>query len=454
MIRTPGADRIQDPQPRCRRTTSTARCARGAGRVRRPGRASRTSSASRSEAAEASGEALDHVLLAGPPGLGKTSLAQIVAAELEVPFVQTAGPALERKADIAAFLTALEPRSVFFVDEIHRLPRAVEETFYPAMEDRQLPITVGRAPARASSRSTCRRSRSIGATTRAGPAHHAAARPLRHPAAPRPLRPGRPGAHRPPLGHECSTSSIEPRAPRPSPSAPAARRAWPTGCSTACATTPRCTAAATIDAARRRRGARPARRSTTRASTASTARSSAICSQFTGGPVGLSHARRRGREEADTIEDVYEPYLLQRGFLHRTPRGRVRDRAGVPPPRARAARERLGAVLSRAFTRARTTLGMQWRTCSSAPTAATASTATDRQPASATNPEGCPKCGFGFLFELLDDYYPAPNAAFFVCDQNGRIIGCGRGSRELTGLADEKVMGRASARGTGAGLRG
>ncbi|MEA2431906.1 MAG: holliday junction helicase RuvB, partial [Thermoleophilaceae bacterium] len=83
------------------------------------------------EAARARGEALDHVLLAGPPGLGKTSLAQIVAHELEVPFVQTAGPALERKGDVAAFLTALEPRSVFFVDEIHRLPRALEETFYP-----------------------------------------------------------------------------------------------------------------------------------------------------------------------------------------------------------------------------------------------------------------------------------------------------------------------------------
>ena len=94
-------------------------------------------------AAASRDEALDHVLLAGPPGLGKTSLAQIVAAELGVPFVQTAGPALERKGDVAAFLTALEPRSVFFVDEIHRLPRALEETFYPAMEDRCLPITVG-----------------------------------------------------------------------------------------------------------------------------------------------------------------------------------------------------------------------------------------------------------------------------------------------------------------------
>src|ERR1700712_3373724 len=95
------------------------------------------------EACAARGEALDHLLLAGPPGLGKTPLAQIVAAELDVPFVQTAGPALERKGDIAAFLTALEPRSVFFVDEIHRLNRALEETFYPAMEDRCLPITVG-----------------------------------------------------------------------------------------------------------------------------------------------------------------------------------------------------------------------------------------------------------------------------------------------------------------------
>src|SRR5438874_9476857 len=94
-------------------------------------------------AAAARGEALDHVLLAGPPGLGKTSLAQIVAAELDVQFVQTAGPALERKGDVAAFLTALEDRAVFFVDEIHRLPRALEETFYPAMEDGCLPITVG-----------------------------------------------------------------------------------------------------------------------------------------------------------------------------------------------------------------------------------------------------------------------------------------------------------------------
>src|SRR5262249_20169322 len=87
------------------------------------------------EACSARADALDHVLVAGPPGLGKTSLAQIIAVELGVAFVQTAGPALERKGDIAAFLSALEPRSVFFVDEIHRLARTLEETLYPAMED-------------------------------------------------------------------------------------------------------------------------------------------------------------------------------------------------------------------------------------------------------------------------------------------------------------------------------
>ena len=95
------------------------------------------------EAAQGRGEPLDHVLLAGPPGLGKTSLAHIIASELGVPMVQTAGPALERKADVASFLTALEPGTVFFVDEIHRLGRAVEETLYPAMEDGELPVVLG-----------------------------------------------------------------------------------------------------------------------------------------------------------------------------------------------------------------------------------------------------------------------------------------------------------------------
>src|ERR687892_1919091 len=120
------------------------------------------------EAARGRGEALDHVLLAGPPGLGKTSLAQIVAAELGVPFVSTAGPALERKGDVAAYLTALEPRSVFFVDEIHRLPRALEETFYPAMEDHKLPITVGQGAGAAVVSLDLPAFTLIGATTRTG----------------------------------------------------------------------------------------------------------------------------------------------------------------------------------------------------------------------------------------------------------------------------------------------
>src|SRR5579872_1560892 len=120
------------------------------------------------EAASSRGEALDHVLLSGPPGLGKTSLAQIVAAELGVPFVQTAGPALERKGDVAAFLTALEPRAVFFVDEIHRLPRALEETFYPAMEDGQLPITVGQGAGARVVTLDLPPFTLVGATTRAG----------------------------------------------------------------------------------------------------------------------------------------------------------------------------------------------------------------------------------------------------------------------------------------------
>src|SRR5689334_17398007 len=120
------------------------------------------------EAAASRGEALDHVLLSGPPGLGKTSLAQIMAAELGVPFVHTAGPVLERKGDVAAFLTALEPRAVFFVDEIHRLPRALEETFYPAMEDGTLPITVGQGAGARVVTLDLPPFTLIGATTRAG----------------------------------------------------------------------------------------------------------------------------------------------------------------------------------------------------------------------------------------------------------------------------------------------
>src|SRR5690242_2887090 len=169
MIRTPGADveRIQTPQQRPDDETEAQL---------RPRRldefigqhALKAQLEISIRAAADRGEALDHVLLAGPPGLGKTSLARIIAEELEVPFVQTAGPALERKGEIAAFLTDLEPRSVFFVDEIHRLPRAVEETFYPAMEDGQLPVTLGTGPGAKVITLPVPAFTLIGATTRAG----------------------------------------------------------------------------------------------------------------------------------------------------------------------------------------------------------------------------------------------------------------------------------------------
>jgi Holliday junction DNA helicase RuvB len=273
-------------------------------------------------AAASRGEALDHVLLAGPPGLGKTSLAQIVAAELEVPFVATAGPALERKGDIAAFLTALEPRSVFFVDEIHRLARTLEETFYPAMEDHRLPITVGQGAGARVVTLELPPFTLVGATTRTG----LLSTPLRD----------RFGiqARLEPYGVEELAIIV--------------RRS-----------------AGILDvaleddgaleiAARSRGTPRVANRLLKRVRdyaevrmqgvvSAEAAREAlallevdelgldrldrrileAICLKFAGGPVGLSTLAVAVAEEQDTIEDVYEPYLLQQGLIKRTPRGRA-----------------------------------------------------------------------------------------------------------------------------------
>jgi Holliday junction DNA helicase RuvB len=288
------------------------------------------------EATAARGDALDHLLLAGPPGLGKTSLAQIVAAELDVPFVQTAGPALERKGDVAAFLTALEPRSVFFVDEIHRLNRALEETFYPAMEDGRLPITVGQGAGARVVTLELPPFTLVGATTRAG----LLTTPLRD-------RFG--------IQARLEDYSVEQLAT-------IVRR------SAAILGVEIEEAGARAIAARSRATPRVANRllkrvrdyAEVRGAGVVTARAAddalalldvdalgldrldrdilgAICTKFGGGPVGLSTLAVAVGEEADTIEDVYEPYLLQCGFLKRTPRGRVATPAayahlGLPAP--------------------------------------------------------------------------------------------------------------------------
>jgi Holliday junction DNA helicase RuvB len=276
-------------------------------------------------AAASRGEALDHVLLAGPPGLGKTSLAQIVAAELGVGFVQTAGPALERKGDIAAFLTALEPRTVFFVDEIHRLPRALEETFYPAMEDGVLPITVGQGAGARVVTLPLPPFTLVGATTRTG----LLTTPLRD-------RFG--------IQHRLEHYGAEDLGRIVMRSAALLGVEIEGGGAEAIARRSRGTPRVANRLLKRVRDYAEVRHGGV--VTAEVAASAldllevdhegldrldreilrAICERFGGGPVGLSTLAVAVGEEADTIEDVYEPYLLQCGLIERTPRGRAATR--------------------------------------------------------------------------------------------------------------------------------
>jgi holliday junction DNA helicase RuvB len=288
------------------------------------------------EASAARGDALDHLLLAGPPGLGKTSLAQIVANELEVPFVQTAGPALERKGDVAAFLTALEPRSVFFVDEIHRLPRALEETFYPAMEDHRLPITVGQGAGARVVTLELPPFTLVGATTRTG----LLTTPLRD-------RFG--------IQARLETYAVDELATIVRRSAGILQIELEDGGANAIAARSRGTPRVANRLLKRVRDFAEVRMEGV--VTAEAAQGAlemlevdergldrldreilrAICAKFDGGPVGLSTLAVAVGEEPDTIEDVYEPYLLTEGFIKRTPRGRAATPAafahiGLEPP--------------------------------------------------------------------------------------------------------------------------
>jgi Holliday junction DNA helicase RuvB len=273
------------------------------------------------EAAGARGEALDHVLLAGPPGLGKTSLAQIIRNELGVGIRQVAGPGLERK-DIAAILTSLEPRDVLFVDEIHRMSRAAEEILYPALEDFRLDIVVGQGPAARTLTLDLPPFTLVGATTRTG----LLTTPLRdrfgltfrldhyNPAELAAIV--RRSARI--LGVEIAEDAAELVAARSRGTPRIANRILRRVRDVAevrhqgAVTTEIAEEALTlleVDQAGLERFDRELLR--------------CVVEKFGGGPVGLSTLAVSLGEEPETIEDVYEPFLLQLGFLQRTPRGRM-----------------------------------------------------------------------------------------------------------------------------------
>ncbi len=290
------------------------------------------------EAAQERGEPLDHVLLSGPPGLGKTTLAGILANSMEAQFRITSGPALERPGDLAAVITNLDQGDVLFIDEIHRLPRTVEEVLYPALEDFALDIVVGKGPAARSIRLDLPRFTLVGATTRLGRVSS-------------PLRDRFGFVDRLDYYEDDDLCRIVER-------------------SASIINVEATTAGAALIASRSRGTPRIANRLLRRVRDYAAVRGDgsideaaadlglkafevdeagldrvdraillAIIEKFGGGPVGLTTLAIAVGEEPESLEDAYEPFLLQRGLLKRTPRGRVATDAayrhlGIAPPEA------------------------------------------------------------------------------------------------------------------------